>query len=241
MDKIELRHKEVVEFLTNNSDEKIIKKLSRYFKEGLDAYGIDKETSLSQIKKWLASWENDMTIDDYLNFGDKLISTGKFEEAGYATQFILSKKDEFSHDTFNRIGKWLENGIQNWANTDVLCMLVLSIFIFDEVVQPKDFTSWTASSSKWKRRAVPVTFVEAIKKGHDTKPILSVIEKLMEDGEEDVQKGLGTLLREIWKKQPELTEAFLMKWKNRCGRKIIQYATEKMDKEYRAKFKKDKK
>jgi hypothetical protein len=62
----------------------------------------------------------------------------------------------------------------------------------------------------------------------------------MEDAEEDVQKGLGTLLREIWKKFPELAEGFLLKWKNKCGRKIVQYATEKMDKEYRLKFKKEK-
>ena len=60
----------------------------------------------------------------------------------------------------------------------------------------------------------------------------------MEDKEEDVQKGLGTLLREIWKKQPETAEEFLLKWKDKCGRKIIQYATEKMPKERRAKFKK---
>ena len=241
MNRIELRNKEVVAFLTKNSDEKNIQKLSRYFKEGLDAYGIDKDICIVQINKWLESWETDMTIDDYLDFGDKLISTGKFEEAGCAIQFILSKRNEFSRDTFNRVGNWLENGIQNWANTDVLCWLVLSGFIFDEVVQPKDFIGWTMSTSKWKRRAVPVTFVEAIKKGNDPKPILSVIEKLMEDDEEDVQKGLGTLLREIWKKQPEMAETFLLKWKDQCGRKIIQYATEKMDKESRTKFKKDKK
>lgn len=52
----------------------------------------------------------------------------------------------------------------------------------------------------------------------------------MLDEEEGVQKGLGTLLREIWKKHPDLAETFLLKWKDKCGRKIIQYATEKMDK-----------
>jgi hypothetical protein len=31
-----------------------------------------------------------------------------------------------------------------------------------------------------------------------------------------------------------------MKWKDTCGRTIIQYATEKMDKEYRKKFAKAK-
>ena len=120
-------------------------------------------------------------------------------------------------------------------------MLVLSEFMYNDIVQPKDFTSWTKSESKWKRRAVPVTFVEAVKKGWKHEPILSVIESLMEDKEEDVQKGLGTLLREIWKKEPEVAEAFLMKWKDTCGRKIVRYATEKMDKEKRQQFKKAKK
>lgn len=241
MRKIELKHKEIIEFCNSNRDEAVIKKYSRYFKEGYNAYGIDSKILESQKTKWLDSWKNEMTISDYLDLGDLLISTGKFEEADYAIQFIASKKNEFSIETFDRIGKWLENGIQNWANTDVLCMLVLLEFICNKIIEPKDFINWTKSESKWKRRAVPVTFYEVIKKDHSPESILSVIEKLMEDSEEDVQKGLGTLLREIWKKQPIIAETFLLKWKNTCGRKIIQYATEKMDKSQKAKFKKDKK
>jgi len=182
-----------------------------------------------------------MTISDYLNLGDLLIATGKLEEASFACLFIVSKKAEFSIETFDRVGKWLENGIQNWASTDVLSMVVLSEFIYQDIIQAKDFINWTRSESKWKRRAIPVTFFEAIKKGHRPEPIIAVIESLMEDEEEDVQKGLGTLLREIWKKQPEIAEEFLLKWKDKCGRKIIHYATEKMNKEAKAKFKKVKK
>jgi hypothetical protein len=80
-----------------------------------------------------------MTISDYLNIGDLLVATGKLEEASFATQFIASKKDEFSIETFDRVGKWLENGIQNRANTDVLCMLVLPEFIYNKIIEPKDF------------------------------------------------------------------------------------------------------
>lgn len=239
MNKIEAKHQEVIDFYTLNADENVVKKLSRYFREGLDAYGSDREKAEAQRQKWIEDWY-DMTIEDYLDFGDRLVSTGKYEEAHCATYFILSKKDEFTLETFERIGKWMENGIQNWANTDVLCMLVLCEFIFDGIVLPEGFIHWTKSPSKWKRRAVPVTFVEVIKKGYQPEPILSVIEELMEDPEEDVQKGLGTLLREIWKREPGMAEAFLMKWKDRCGRKIIHYATEKMDKESRARFKKQK-
>lgn len=241
MNKLELKHKEIINFCIANADDSVIKKYSRYFKEGYDGYGIETKTFESQKNKWLDSWKNEMTISDYLNLGDLLIATGKFEEASFATLFIASKKEEFSIETFDRIGNWLENGIQNWGNTDVLCMLVLSEFIYNKIIQPKDLVNWTKSESKWKRRAVPVTFFEAIKKGHKSEPIIAVIEILMEDKEEDVQKGLGTLLREIWKKQPEIAEEFLLKWKDKCGRKIIQYATEKMNKEGKAKFIKAKK
>jgi len=241
MNKLELKHKEIINFCIANSDDSIIEKYSRYFKEGYDGYGIDSKIIETQKAKWLDSWKNDMTISDYLNLGDLLIATGKLEEASFATLFIASKKDGFTIEAFERVGMWLENGIQNWANTDVLCMVVLSEFIYNDIIQPQDFINWTKSESKWKRRAVPVTFVETYKKGHKPEPILSVIEHLMEDKEEDVQKGLGTLLREIWKKQPEIAEEFLLKWKDTCGRKIIHYATEKMNKEGKAKFKKAKK
>jgi len=55
------------------------------------------------------------------------------------------------------------------------------------------------------------------------------------------QKGLGWFLREAWKIYPEETEDFLPKWKDRCSRIIIQYATEKMDKENRERFRRVKK
>ena len=241
MNKLELKHKEIINFCIANSNDSIIEKYARYFTEGYDGYGIDSKILKSQTASWLDSWKNEMTISDYLNLGDLLIATGKLEEASFASLFIASKKDEFTIETFDRVGKWLEKGIQNWANTDELCVLVLSELVSNEIIQPKDFINWTKSESKWKRRAVPVTFFEAIKKGHKPEPIVAVIEFLMEDKEEDVQKGLGTLLREIWIKQPEIAEEFLLKWKDKCGRKIIHYATEKMNKEGKAKFKKAKK
>ena len=60
---------------------------------------------------------------------------------------------------------------------------------------------------------------------------VELVETLMHDEYEYVQKGIGTLLRGLWKKHPSRIEDFLMKWKDTCGRLIIQYATEKMDKE----------
>jgi 3-methyladenine DNA glycosylase AlkD len=63
----------------------------------------------------------------------------------------------------------------------------------------------------------------------------------MTDKERVVHQGLGWFLREAWKRYPEPVEEFLMKWKDTAARLIFQYATEKMSKEYREKFRRTKK
>ena len=235
---IEQKVKEIRSFFEDNADPAVVAKYSRYFKEGYIGYGINQKVFENQRDKWFGEW-NFFTINDYLNLGDRLILSGKFEDISIAIAFISLLKEQYTIAVFNHMGKWLEN-FTNWANTDVLCMLVLSCFINEKIIKPEKFIEWTASESKWKRRAVPVTFYEAVKANENPAQYFTVIERVMLDNEEDVQKGTGTFLRESWKKCPEITEDFLLKWKDSCGRKIMQYATEKMDKEYRKKFRRGK-
>ncbi len=235
---IEQKIKEIKDFCIKNSDPSIVAKYSKYFKEGYDGYGIDDKLLITQRDNWLEKWKDELKVSDYLDIGDKLVSSGKFEEIAFAIHFISFQKQHFSLEVFNRIGNWLENGIANWGSTDVLCMLVLSNFIKDEIIETNQLKGWTKSPSKWKRRAVPVTLAQIVKLGYNPKSVLPVIEPLMLDESEDVQKGLGTLLRELWKKYKDETEEFLLKWKDDCSRLVIRYATEKMDKESKKRFKK---
>jgi len=237
-----LKIKEIREFCELKSDPKIIAKYSKYFKEGFDGLGIDSKILKKQIESWVKDWGNEMTLQNYLDLSDELIKNGKFEEKDLAIHFVKSKKAEYTEETFDRIGKWFELGISNWATTDVLCMLVLPHFFIEHIIGFDKLIAWNNSQSEWQRRAVPVLLVELLKSKKDLKydEAINVIEPLMDDESEYVQKGLGTLLRELWKKQPKETEKFLYKWKNKCGRLVIRYATEKMDKEYRNKFRKEK-
>lgn len=231
---------EIREFCIRNSNKAIIEKYSRYFKNGFDGYGIDQKLFEQQRDAWIEQWKKEMDIGKYLNLGDTLVRIGKYEEISFAISFVASERENYSEEAFNRIGAWFDYGIENWATTDVLCMLVLSGFLIDRVVPVDKLLEWTKSESEWKRRAVPVTLVELVRKGLTPDEALPIIEPLMNDRSENVQKGIGTLLRGLWKNHPERVEDFLMVWKNSCGRLIIQYSTEKMDKEYRKKFRRDK-
>ena len=96
--------------------------------------------------------------------------------------------------------------------------------------------AWAGSPHRWKRRAVPVTLVKSFEKNGSVAQALQVARKLILDPERVVQQGTGWLLREVWKKSPKRTEDFLFKWKDQAPRLIIQYATEKIDKNKRKKF-----
>ena len=53
MKKIEERFLEIRRFCEKNANPEIVKKYSRYFTEGYNAYGLDQETYESQRDKWL--------------------------------------------------------------------------------------------------------------------------------------------------------------------------------------------
>ncbi len=241
MKKIDERFLEIRNFCEKNADPEIVKKYARYFTEGYDAIGLDPDKYESQRDKWLEQWGKDFALDDYLLLGDKLVATGKYEEASFAIGFIYSMTEKFMADTFEKLGKWLEEGIVNWAHTDVLSGKALSHFITHNIVGLEALKKWTESPSKWKRRSVPVMLIDALKTKIPLGKLFKAIEPLMLDTDKFVQKGLGWFLREAWKVQPKETEDFLLKWKDTCGRIIVQYATEKMDKEHKVKFRREKK
>jgi 3-methyladenine DNA glycosylase AlkD len=230
--KIKLIH----DFCVENTNPANIAKYSKYFKEGFDGYGIDQKAFEQQRDQWIADWHSEMTLNDYLDLSDVIVKQGKYEEISFAISFIKSERKNYTAESFDRIGNWFEHNITNWATTDVLCMLVLSGFLIDKVVTIDKLSSWGASTSEWQRRTVPVTLNELIKNGLKPIDAFPAIRPLMPDDSQYVQKGIGTLLRGLWKLYPDEVEPFLLEWKDQCGRLIIQYATEKMDKEYRKKF-----
>ncbi|MDH3382062.1 MAG: DNA alkylation repair protein, partial [Flavobacteriaceae bacterium] len=207
---IDSKLKEIRAFCESNSNPDIIKKYSKYFKDGYNGYGIEQKVFENQRDYWIEHWKKDMTLEKYLDLGDQLMQIGKFEEMSFAIAFLKSERPNYTIHTFDRIGNWFDYGISDWATTDVLCMLVLSSFLMDHIISFEKLKEWTLSDSEWKRRAVPVSLNELIKKELKPKTALDLIEPLMLDHSEYVQKGIGTLLRGLWKIHPTVIEEFLL-------------------------------
>jgi len=84
--------KEIRDFCIKNSKQSNIDKYSRYFKEGFDGYGIDTKVYEAQRDSWIKNWKKEMTIEKYLDLGDKLVQIGKYEEISFAISFFTIRE-----------------------------------------------------------------------------------------------------------------------------------------------------
>jgi 3-methyladenine DNA glycosylase AlkD len=232
---------EVQAFGAANANPELVKKYSKYFREGYDAWGLDHKDPQwnAHLDDWVARLhEAGGTV--YLEAADLLLPSPKYEDTSFAIRFAVEMRDGFTPAVFDRIGTWFAAGIRQWAHTDVMSSELLAPFIIDGVVPLETLVKWRESPHKYQRRAVPVTMVTLLKRRSDYKVMIEAIEPLMSDPEREVHQGVGWLLREIWKKDPKLIERFLAKHKETAPRLIFQYATEKMTPDQKARFKRSK-
>lgn len=224
------------DFCKSEGDAKQAQRYARFFTEGYDAYGVPSDVLLKKKAELVESCREVLSLDDALLLGELLLQSGKYEEASLAILLVQAYEGQFTRSAFQQLGGWLDEGIRNWAHTDVLCGEVLARFFEGKVVRLEDMAPWRESPSKWKRRAVPVTMVDLLKKARGVKTMLGFIDPMMLDEDRFVQQGLGWFLRGAWKKEPKPVESLLLRWKDSAPRRIYQYATEKMTKTHKEKF-----
>jgi len=228
---------EIRSFCENHADPSIVQKYSRYFKEGYTGYGIPSGEFMSRVKELLAG--DSLTMETVIEASNDLVKSEYYEFPSFAMQLLKGFSKQFSKDTFRVIEQWFPSGINNWAHCDGLCSELLSPMIQRQIITMKDLSGWRKSSYRFQRRAVPVALIKSVKKSPDVRPYLDFLDPMMMDPERVVHQGLGWFLREAWKVHPAPVEEFLLKWKNDAARLIFQYATEKMGKEERLRFRRE--
>ena len=239
---IEEKLAEIRSFCEAHADPARVEKYSRYFVEGYDAFGLDQATQESQRDVWLAAWGEELGLEGFLALGDQLVATGTYEEATFAIWFAEAQSAHFGSATLERVGRWLDDGLRNWAHVDTISAQVIGPHLIrgavtlrgPPAVAGRRFALEAAGGAgfahpgaqgRWRRRrAVGVRGADAPRSRREV-----------------VHQGLGWFLREVWKKQPEPVERLLLKVKNTCPRLIVQYATERMTPEHKERFRRTEK
>jgi len=226
------------EFCRRNADEAIVQKYSRYFKDGYNGWGLPAGMFEAKAAEILALPGMDLPVA--LSMAEILVKSPKYEEVSLAILMTLKLHKQWSSETLKAVESWFSTGITNWAHTDYICGEILSLLFKKGLITMAPIIDWRYAKNKFQRRAAVVCLIKPMKLSADFQEYFNFIAPMMMDPEREVHQGLGWFLREAWKKQPEPTEAFLLKYKDSAARLIFQYACEKMTPEQKQRFKKTK-
>jgi hypothetical protein len=225
--------KEATAFMKSHSIPERVETLQRYFKEPIQAYGVDYPVFKGWLKESTAQMKRGWTLKDAVEFCDLMAKDPHLESRGVGFHVVGAFIDEAGPEFLPNVHRWLETACGNWGSVDGLVPTVLSPLIKEYPELAPEVRSWTASESLWVRRGSAVAFVSLVKKGEFLDVAYEVATDLLDDKEDLIHKAVGWMLREAGKTDRDRLEAYLLEKGPRIPRTTLRYAIEKFPKEDR--------
>ncbi|HXE74107.1 MAG TPA: DNA alkylation repair protein [Candidatus Xenobia bacterium] len=215
------------ETLRRRASLSIARGLRRFFREPVDAYGWwteDLRRLARQMRRdLLASGEGELLLP----LAEELFALPKSEHWSLGVFLLEGRTRKWGEAEFRRLERWLPR-LRNWSDCDALSIYLLGPMIVAEPARVRRVFRWARSRSRWARRAAAASLVPAARRRLCQREILRLAERLLEDTDEMVQKGVGWLLREAGKARHPGVVPFLLRVRRRAPRLVLRTACEKL-------------
>lgn len=233
-------HKDIIKELSKLKNSKKAKILSRFFKTGKGEYGE------GDIFLGITVPEQRKVAKKFLEISlyeiSKLLKSKIHEHRFTALEILVLKygKEKDQKEKEKIVSFYLKNlkSVNNWDLVDTSAPYILGDFLKDKKDRSVLY-KLIKSKNIWERRVSIVSCATFIKQ-NDFKDILNLSEIVLNDKEDLIAKAYGWMLREVYKKDKKTLISFLNKNANKMKRVALRYSIEKMDKEERVKYMKNK-
>jgi 3-methyladenine DNA glycosylase AlkD len=224
---------EAIAFMKSHSIPERVETLQRYFKDPIQAYGMDYPAYKIWIKEFVARLKESWTLNEAVAFCDTMVKDPHLEARGVGFHVVGAFVDEAAPEFLTHPHRWLETVCDNWGSVDGLASAVTSPFLrmYPELVE--DVKGWTSSPNQWVRRGAPVTLVPLMDNEEVMTAGYEVATSLLDDKEDLIHKAVGWMLREAGKVDRDRLEAYLLEKGPQTPRTTLRYAIEKFPKEDR--------
>jgi 3-methyladenine DNA glycosylase AlkD len=197
----------------------------RYFKEPITSWGIPMPVCRKIAASYRARVKGDLPLA--INVVGELHRQGVFEIAVVGDYLLSSMKKKLIPSHFDTFDMWVDT-LSKWANTDGLSTGLISETVRKDPKLAEKLLEWTESDNRWRRRASAVSLIPIARGGEMLEDTFKIADRLMEDRDDMVQKGVGWLLKEASNKHPTEVRDYLMKWRTRTSALVLRYASEKL-------------
>jgi len=204
-----------------------------FFKEPIDPYGV-RTVHLKRIVRDLYRRVKIWRPADRNNLCTEMWKHGKLEESIAVCHLYKRFAPACAECEFRLFERWLDRYVHTWAQCDGLSSWLFAASLNNEPQLIGELAEWTRSPNRWRRRSAAVSLLQEAKVGRNLDAILDISDRLAEDRDDMVEKGVGWLLKEAYPKQPQAIVTFLSRNRERFSRTTLRYAAEKMTPSHRA-------
>jgi 3-methyladenine DNA glycosylase AlkD len=162
-----------------------------------------------------------------LQVADQLFRGDVLEEKIFAVVMLEGIVGEFGRAEFTLFESWLDR-ISTWADHDALVHHLIGPMIAADAEYLSRLPRWAREKSRkpWHQRAAAVGLIHSTRQHKNFGDIQRITEMLLTSEDDMVQKGLGWLLRETAKANPEQTVEYLTTIRDRAPRLVLRTACE---------------
>jgi 3-methyladenine DNA glycosylase AlkD len=201
--------------------------LMRYFREPIETHGLTSQQSKDIARKYYPEVKGD--LERAMSLTGELLSHRNLSYSSVALRILERFRRQLEPSHFPVFDGWV-GYLTNWATTDHLCTKMIAETVRKDPSLVERLLEWTGSDNRWRRRAAAVSLVPLARRGEMLGDVFRVADRLMTDGDDMVQKGVGWMLKEASKRHPEEVRTYLLAWREESPALILRYASEKLPK-----------
>jgi 3-methyladenine DNA glycosylase AlkD len=175
--------------------------------------------------QWRREMARDHGMDFVLRVADNLFTGRNLEEKVFAVFLLETQTKDFGEKEFRLLTSWVDR-VSSWADLDALAHDLLGPMIAADSARCREIFFWAKSRNRWRRRAACVALIRGARERRFFAQIVRLSDQLLRDEDDMVQKGLGWLLRETAKADPNRSVPYLMKIRKDAPRLVLRTACE---------------
>ena len=201
--------------------------VQRFFKHQVKARGWYTDELRKLAVRFRRTIVAEHGMEYLLQVADQLFRGPVLEEKNFAVFLLEDSVAEFGKPQFKLFESWLER-VSNWADHDALVHYLIGPMVAADAVLLTRPSRWakTRTDKPWHQRAAAVSLIHSTRQHKNFDDIQRITEMLLTSDDDMVQKGLGWLLREAAKANPQQTVAYLMTIRDRAPRLVLRTACE---------------
>lgn len=199
--------------------------VQRFFKHEVKSRGWRTAELRKVARRFSRTILNEYGLAYLLQVANELFAGDMLDEKNFAVMLLEDMTPQFGRAEFKLFESWIDR-VTSWADHDALVHSIIGPMVATDDRYLPRMPAWAKKKSVWHRRAAAVSLIHSTRQHKNFEQIQGVTELLLKCDDDMVQKGLGWLLREAAKANPEQTVAYLMKIRARTPRLVLRTACE---------------